>query len=293
MYFRPLTLWLVFLIAFVVGAPTYSEANGTVDARTYGETVPDPLFGLGQRENFVLPSSAIGRDFHILVRLPRSYSASDRDYPLVVLLDGGILFPMLAPFQLMMELEGNADEVIMVGISYGGLGFSNGNFRSTDYTAPSPQVSYFGGASVFQSFLQEELLPHLMSSYRIKPSQRMLLGQSLGGQFAMHAALTMPDLFTTYVAVNPAIHANTDYFLSLEAASSEAVRTLVMAIGSEDPMEYRGPAMQWFNHRSGTSTPGLNLELIELADAHHATSAPAAYHTIVRTLFPPPEESAP
>ncbi|MEE4296729.1 MAG: alpha/beta hydrolase-fold protein [Wenzhouxiangella sp.] len=284
---------LIFILVLTTGCASHQGSDNSQTEQHPSSHIPDPMFGLGDRESFTLSSEVIGRDFQILVRLPRSYESSDRDYPLIVLLDGGILFPMLAPYQLMMEAEGTADEALIVGISYGGLGFSNGNLRATDYTAPSPQVSYFGGAMAYQDFLSEELLPRLTREYRINSSQRVLLGQSLGGQFAMHAALTRPTLFSTYVAVNPAIHANADYFSTLEAVGSKKKRTLIMAIGSEDPIEYRDPAMQWFNHRSGTSSPGLNLELIELADAHHATSAPAAYHTIVRSLFPPQEESAP
>jgi predicted alpha/beta superfamily hydrolase len=278
------------LIMILVGCASPAHQNHGETNPGFGERVPDPMFGLGDRKSFGVSSEIIGRDFHILVRLPRSYGSSDRDYPLIVLLDGGLLFPMLAPYQLMMEAEGTADEVLMVGISYGGLGFSNGNFRSTDFTAPSPHVEYFGGAEAYQAFLLKELLPQLMERYRINPSQRVLLGQSLGGQFAMHAALTEPQLFSTFVAVNPAIHANKDYFLSLAAEAAETERTLLLAIGSEDSPVYRDALAEWLEGRSPDSIPGFNLRVLNLPDAYHATSAPAAYHAVIRSLFPSPSD---
>lgn len=255
-----------------------------------GETgSPDPLFGLGDRETFTVTAESLERDFHVLVRLPRSYRESDRDYPMALLLDGGILFPMLAPFQLMMEAEGSADEVIVVGISYGGLGYSNGNLRGTDYTAPSPEVEYFGGAVAFQDFLADELLPRLQRDYRIDRSRRVLLGQSLGGQFAIHAALTRPDLFSTFVAVNPAIHANPAYFLALEAQRGDPPTRLVMAMGSEDDPRFRESAEAWIEARQQSADPGFLLEVLPLPGAHHATSAPRAYFEVVRRLAPPAE----
>lgn len=286
-----MTRWVRWTMCLLLLAPgsgcavqTLAEAEVTDPPAR--ERTPDPLFGLGTRDSFVISSGPIGRDFHILMRLPRSYGASDRDYPMVLLLDGGILFPMLAPYQLMMEAEGSADELIVVGVSYGGLGFSNGNYRGTDYTAPSDQVEYFGGAALYQSFLAAELLPRLQRDYRIDPSQRLVLGQSLGGQFAIHVALTRPELFSTAIAVNPALHANLEEFLALEVEPGEQARTLVVALGSEDPPRYRDAAIEWLEDRTRRPTGNLQIDVIELPGGHHATSAPAAYHSVIRRIFP-------
>lgn len=254
------------------------------------ERIPDPLFGLGDREMFVLHSQTLDRDFHILVRLPRSYDESERSYPMALLLDGGILFPMLVPFQLLMEVQDNAEELIVVGVSYGGLGFANGNLRGTDYTAPSPDVAFFGGAMAYQDFLADELLPRLQADYRLDAGRRLLLGQSLGGQFAIHAALTRPELFSTYVAVNPALHANLDHFLALVPQADAAPTRLLVALGTEDDPRFRLPTLEWLERRPTCTECSLTLELLELPDGHHATSAPAAYFEVVSRLFPAPIE---
>ncbi|MGB0514542.1 MAG: alpha/beta hydrolase [Wenzhouxiangellaceae bacterium] len=271
------------LIALLLLLPPGGHAEDHCSART-----ADPMFGLGDREQFPLSSALLERDFHILVRLPRSYRESDRVYPMVLLLDGGILFPMLAPYQLMMEVQGSADEVIVVGVSYGGLGFANGNLRGTDFTAPSVQVEYFGGAMAYQEFLSAELLPRLKKTYRIDGTRTVLLGQSLGGQLAIHAALTRPELFSTYVAVNPALHTNLAYFLEPEEIASEGRARLVMVMGSEDDPRFREPALQWLAAwRTRTDRP-FDLEVVPLDGEHHATSAPAAYFAVVSRLFPAP-----
>lgn len=272
-----LTLTSIVFAAWLTGCAAIHEPSRSVD----------PLFGLGDRKTFTITSEGLGRDFHVLVRLPRSYADSDRAYPMAFLLDGGILFPMLAPYQLMMEAEGSAGEVIVVGISYGGLGFANGNLRSTDYTAPSPEVAYFGGASAFQDFLADEVLPRLRREFRIDPERTVLFGQSLGGQFAIHAALTRPELFSTFVAINPALHANLPYFMKLEAAPEGPPVSLVLALGTEDPPRYREPALAWLAARRVAADPEVALEVIEFEGRHHATTAPAAWFEVIRRTVPP------
>lgn len=275
---------LVALSALIltIGCAAGGGGRGPVEA-------PDPLFGLGDRKTFTITSERLGRDFHVLVRLPRSYADSDRAYPMAFLLDGGILFPMLAPYQLMMEVEGSAGEVIVVGISYGGLGFANGNLRSTDYTAPSPEVAYFGGATAYQDFLADELLPRLRREYRIDPDRTVLFGQSLGGQFAIHAALTRPELFSTFVAINPALHANLDYFLALRPSVGAASTSLLLALGTEEESRYRDPVMAWLGARLAAPDANVSLEIVELGGRHHATSAPGAYFEAVRRIAPSSE----
>jgi predicted alpha/beta superfamily hydrolase len=249
--------------------------------------IADPLFGLGDRDQFSVRSERLRREFHVLIRLPRDYSESGRDYPMVVLLDGGILFPMLAPYQLMMEVQGSADEVIVVGVSYGGLGYSNGNLRSTDFTAPSPTVEHYGGAAAYQAFLADTLLPRLLSDYRVDPAKTLLMGQSLGGQFAIHAALTRPELFSTFVAVNPALHANLAYFLRSDWPPTEARTRLIVALGGEDDPRFRGPALSWLEAWEKRDDRPFDLEHLPLPGEHHATSAPAAYFEAISRLFPP------
>jgi len=58
----------------------------------------DRLFGMGPVDTFTIQSEILGRDFHIYVRKPLRYDEVDCDWPVVYVLDGGILFPMLSPF---------------------------------------------------------------------------------------------------------------------------------------------------------------------------------------------------
>jgi predicted alpha/beta superfamily hydrolase len=240
------------------------------------------LFGLGPVDTFTLESETLGRDFHIYVRLPRDYAESDCDWPVVYMLDGGILFPMLAPLHLMMEIDELAPPAVLVGISYGGLGYAKGNMRSTDYTAPAPEPEYYGGADDYQRFLAEELVPRIDAGYRVDHERSLVLGQSLGGQFTLYTALTRPGLFGAYLSINPALHRNLDYFLDLEPAARTAATPLMITRSSEEDARLSAPLDRWLQDwRSGGSS-ALALTVRPLEGQHHASSGPAAYLEAIR-----------
>lgn len=242
----------------------------------------DRLFGLGPVETFTIGSKTLARDFYIYVRLPRAYDQTDCRWPVVYLLDGGILFPMLAPLQLMMELDELAPPAVLVGISYGGLGFANGNLRSTDYTAPAPEPEYFGGAEAYQGFLAEELIPIIKSDYRVDHDHSLVLGQSLGGQFTLYTALTRPELFGAYLSINPALNRNVDYFLELDVPARTEPTPILITRASEDGDAFRLALDRWLDHWQEGDSSALNLAVETLDGQHHASSAPAAYQTALQ-----------
>ena len=62
-----------------------------------------------------------------------------------------------------------------------------------------------GGAPAFLDFLEHELIPFIDHTYRTNPSDRGLLGHSMGGEFALYALEQRPGLFQRIVAASPAL----------------------------------------------------------------------------------------
>ncbi|MEM7054163.1 MAG: alpha/beta hydrolase-fold protein [Pseudomonadota bacterium] len=246
----------------------------------------DRLFGLGPLDAFTVQSETLGRDFHIYVRLPLDYEESSCEWPVVYLLDGGILFPMLAPYQLMLEIDELAPPVVMVGISYGGLSFSNGNYRSTDYTAPAEEPAFYGGAASYQDFLADELIPRINADYRVDQQKSLVLGQSLGGQFTLLTALSRPALFGNYLAINPALHNNVAYFKQLKPAERATATPILITRSTEERPRFSGPLQQWLGHWQSNGNESLALELQWLPNQHHASSAPIAYQKAIQWWSP-------
>ena len=156
---------------------------------------------------FPLKSKSCGRKFHIYVRFPEGYDPQQpRRYPVIYLLDGDSLFPLIAPTHLFLTYDERIPEAIIVGISYGGFE-SSINKRNIDFTAPAEDAPPGErGAPEFLHFLKDELLPVVDNQYRTDPDRRVLLGQSRGGYFVLWSALEMPDLFGDGLPVIQHLH---------------------------------------------------------------------------------------
>ena len=223
--------------------------------------------------------------YEVLVGLPDGYDASaSRRYPVVYVLDAGIHYPVLRTYHEYMTNSGRVPEVIFVGISYGTSDWQAGNNRSHDFTAPSDEREYWGGASDFLDFLELELIPGIEDAYRADPERRVVFGQSLGGQFVLFAAQTRPEVFWGYIASNPALHRNLEYFLRTAPAEASDRRVFV-ASGSDDTPRFRIPAVEWIEHWTAIDAPPWSLEAVTLEGHFHFSAPPTAYRLGMQWLF--------
>jgi hypothetical protein len=248
------------------------------------------LQGISNSHYQRLKSETLGRDFHLFIMLPEGYEEHpEQSYPTVYVLDGGALFPLLAAYYRYLNFGQEIPDAITVGISYGSDSYEGGNLRSTDYTAQSDEREYWGGASNFQVFLRDELIPYVEHGYRSRPDRRILFGQSIGGQFVLYTALTEPDLFWGHIASNPALHRNLSFFLQAHWANDAKVKMsrLFVATGSDDDPEFRLPALTWIEHWSNNEDAPWHLKTMILDGHSHMSAPPASYRQGMRWLFSP------
>ena len=253
------------------------------------------LQGLGEVRYHTSIAQEIGREFHIYIMLPEGYDESDARYPTLYLLDGGNLFPMLTPYYRALNFGEGIPDSIIVGISYGSDNFEGGNYRSTDFTAASEEREFWGGAPAFQDYLAEELLPFVEAQYRSDASQRVIFGQSLGGQFVIYTAMTRPSLFWGHIASNPAMHRNIDFFLEPRADYRAAEKSnLFIGDALLDDPRFKEPRdrwiTRWYEQPQTTERGPWNLH-VEPLDGHtHMSAPPASFRAGMRWLFDRPVE---
>jgi hypothetical protein len=95
--------------------------------------------------------------------------------------------------------------------------------RDRDFSTPSQQEievarhPTHGGADNFLRFIKDELAPWVEGNYRTIP-HRVLIGSSSGGSFAIHALITDPTVFDSYIAISP----NLDWNAQRLVADAEA-----------------------------------------------------------------------
>ena len=267
-----------FLIVFEATAQVTSPAS----------EVPRPLDHLPALggDYFLFESRNVGRPFHIYVRLPEGYDAnSSEQYPVVYLLDGDSLFPILAANHLFLNYDDGLPEAIVVGIAYGSFDPET-NKRGFDFSAPAPDAGPDqGGAPDFHAFLKSELIPVVESRYRADSSRRVLFGQSRGGYMVLYSAFTDPDLFWGRIASNPAFDPGRDRFFSPAATAARDDLGLVVISGSRDFLELREAALEWFREWQTRNDAPWELNAVTLEGGTHAADSPNSYRLAMNWLF--------
>lgn len=190
-------------------------------AMSAADTAVPPVMLLGTAHH-QLASAKIGQTYDLFVSLPEGYATSGKSYPVLYVLDGWH-FPLMAFFQNNNIYSGRMPPVIMVNIGHG-QGINPMPLRARDFTpAKSPDWPTAGGAAAFLDFLEHDIIPLVERSYRTIPSDRGLLGHSMGGLFALYALEERPALFQRIVAASPAAGWGNDQLIK---AAAEKLKNL-------------------------------------------------------------------
>lgn len=213
---------------------------------------------LSNTERFTLVAENIDQTFQIDVSYPIAYQATSQNYPVIYLLDGNYMFPIvdynLRGLQLGLEIP----EVILVAIGYELENeLEQFNLRTRDLVptfdaewteearnAPPPNglpenISP-GGAGEFLAFINNELKPVINARYRVDPADQTLVGYSFGGLFSLYTLFNHTDSFDRYVIGSPSIwwhdQVSFDYEEDYAQAHSDlAKKVFISSGGLEEP----------------------------------------------------------
>ena len=190
---------------------------------------------------------------HLPYRLMISTPAMEpgKVYPVLYVLDGNWYFRATADAALWGS--GPFEPAIVVGICYPVAGNPAADYpevrrrRGLDYTVkedPKGPPGGSGGCSTFLRIMEEEVKPFLAAHYPVDAKRQMIYGKSLGGLAVVHALLSTPTAYSTYIAVSPAISQGDKAVLANEAAFSARARAgeldLRILITSASEEEYTG-----------------------------------------------------
>jgi len=147
-----------------------------------------------------------GQEYELQIMLPSGYKTSNKKYPVVYLMDSQWDFPLVKCIYGEYYYDGFIPEMIIVGITWGGVNPNPDSLRARDYTPTKVQaLPQSGGADNFLSFMKKELFPFIETNYKADPQNRSLMGCSLGGLVTLYAFLAHTDMFNGYAAASPAV----------------------------------------------------------------------------------------
>ncbi len=182
---------------------------------------------------FDMASQISGRTYRTFVFEP-PLPAPEAGYPLLVVLDGNMTFPIAATMASMYAFSGCP--ALVVGVGYGASPQEIQLLRFRDLTPPTPPEGvpkrpgvpplgpeHYGGAGEFRGFLTEELRPAIAAAHKVDPSREALFGYSLGGLFVLDTLFRRPDAYSCYIAASPSIWWNDCAVLKEEAGFARAI----------------------------------------------------------------------
>ena len=170
-----------------------------------------PLLGQSKKDRiienkFIIYSNILNENRTCLISLPETYndtSNTNKQYPLLILLDGYAFFKTAAGIIHFMSSDRNRDyfmpETIIVAIE--------NVDRERDFTVTklkTKRVNTMGGGKKFLTFIEKELISYVDENYRTKP-YRTLVGHSLGGLLTLNSYIDKSSIFDAYLSIDPSI----------------------------------------------------------------------------------------
>src|SRR5688572_31608381 len=188
---------------------------------------------------FKINSAVLGEERTILVRVPPGYETNKLRYPVLYMTDGNAHIVHTSATVEFLAQNGRMSEMIVVGITNTDRTRDLSPTHVTTTVAGGNSALQFptsGGADKFLKFIETELIPDIEKRYRVQP-YRILAGHSLGGLFAIHAMISRPELFNSFVSVSPALQWDNQVVVKRAEdffkARKEYQSTLFMSLGHE------------------------------------------------------------
>jgi predicted alpha/beta superfamily hydrolase len=192
-------------------------------------------------DTFTIDSKIMGEVRRINVYLPPGYKESrDLRMPVLYMPDGGMAedFLHIAGLVQISVTNGTMRPFLLVGIE--------NTQRRRDMTGPTENENdkkiapVVGGSATFRKFIRDELMPQVKERYRTT-NETAIVGESAAGLFVVETFFLEPDLFDTYIALDPSLWWNDQKLVDQATERLRARRnlekTLYFASSEEKELE--------------------------------------------------------
>ncbi|TGE07978.1 alpha/beta hydrolase [Hymenobacter fodinae] len=254
-----------------------------------------------KREPFVLghidriKSVQLNEERVLNIYLPDGYDADPKvKYPVIYLLDGSADEDFIHIVGLVQYLTfpwiDALPKSIVVGIATVD--------RRRDFTFPTHNAKDLkdypttGKSAAFMGFIEKDLQPYVEKTYRTN-GQKTIIGQSLGGLFALEVLLKKPTLFNTYVIASPSLWWDDESLgkqapMLLKQSSTAAPTNVFVALGNEGP-EMKKATEGMVSLLRATPARVGRIDYVPFPEETHATILHRAVYKAFQTLYKKPK----
>lgn len=142
---------------------------------------------IGDKYNF--QSDVLNEKRSLLIHLPYEYFNSEKEYPVIYVLDGNNHFYHATNAVTILEENGKIPESIIVAIP------NNSGTRGRDLARERDN---------FMKFIKNEVIGYIEKKYRTN-NKKTIFGHSMAGAFVLNYLATESSLFDNYIVASPVI----------------------------------------------------------------------------------------
>lgn len=189
-----------------------------------------------QISTFTMEAPQLKMAKKIWIYLPKNYSASKKNFPVIYMHDAQNLFDAKTSYSGEWNVDEKLDslsaQVIVVGIEHG-------NDKRIDELTPFKNEKYGGGnADNYLEFIVKTLKPQIDQTYRTKTKKKntFIMGSSLGGLTSFYAVLKYPKVFGKAGVFSPSFWFTKDIY-SLTEKSQKIKSKIYFLCGDSESDE--------------------------------------------------------
>jgi len=146
-----------------------------------------------------------------------------------------------------------------------------------------------GGSAAFRRFIREELMPLVKARYSTT-GETALIGESLAGMFVLETFLQAPEMFDTFIAIDPTLWWNNRHMLKTAGDTLRSRKRLDKTLFIATSGEKGQPelAKQLENALGSVQVDGLRWQMAPMLEETHMTIGHPAAMRAFRSVFKPP-----
>lgn len=228
------------------------------------------IFALGVIDT--LKSKELHETRTLNIYLPEGYNENTAaSFPVIYLLDGSADEDFIHITGLAQFLNFSWINLLPPSII---VGIANVD-RKRDFTYPTTvekdkkDFPTTGGSATFIQFIEKELQPYIEKNYRTN-SNKMLIGQSLGGLLATEILFKKPNLFNQYMIVSPSLWWDNQSLLTFPRQAITQQTNVYITVGKEGKI-MENTAKKLSKLLKKDSKSNINVKFEYFKDRNHAT----------------------
>ena len=146
-----------------------------------------------------------------------------------------------------------------------------------------------GGSATFRTFIRDELMPQVRERYRTM-KETAVVGESLAGLFVVETFLLAPELFDTYIAIDPSLWWSNRRLVkdAGEKLRSRPKLERALYFASSDEKGIAEPAASLAEVLTQSAPPGVRWHHAKMPEETHGTIYHPAALKAFQAVFKPP-----